>query len=69
MKRVEVHCKDTVPKIGEKKFLDMKLRGLVPNSYIHVSVSDKYIPTNAPHIWCSKIGGPIVGIYTSFTAT
>jgi hypothetical protein len=23
----------------------MKLRGLVPNSYIHVSVSDLYIPT------------------------
>jgi hypothetical protein len=22
----------------------MKLRGLVPNSYIHVSVSDLYIP-------------------------
>ncbi len=24
----------------------MKLRGLVPNSYIHVSVSDLYIPRN-----------------------
>jgi hypothetical protein len=23
----------------------MKLRGLVPNSYIHISVSDLYIPT------------------------
>jgi hypothetical protein len=23
----------------------MKLRGLVPNSYIHVSMSDLYIPT------------------------
>jgi pentatricopeptide repeat protein len=25
-------------------FLEMKHRGLVPNSYIHVSVSDLYIP-------------------------
>ncbi len=28
----------------------MKLRGLVPNSYIHVSVRDLYIPTIAPPI-------------------
>jgi hypothetical protein len=28
----------------------MKLRGLVPNSYIHVSVSDLYIPTIGLHI-------------------
>jgi hypothetical protein len=33
----------------------MKLRGLVPNSYIHVSVSYLYIPS-------SKIGRPILGI-------
>jgi hypothetical protein len=26
-------------------FLEMKLRGLSPSSYIHVSVSDLYIPT------------------------
>ncbi len=32
-------------------FPERKLRGLVPNSYIHVSVSDLYIPT---------IGQPIV---------
>jgi hypothetical protein len=31
-------------------FPEMKLRGLVPNSYIHVYVSDLYIP---------KIGLPI----------
>ncbi len=35
----------------------MKLRGLVPNSYIHVSVTDLYIPT---------IGAPLLlGIYRS----
>jgi hypothetical protein len=26
----------------------MKLRGLIPNFYIHVSVSDLYIPTIGP---------------------
>jgi hypothetical protein len=46
----------------------MKLRGLVPNSYIHVSVSDLYIPTIAYSV-CRKIGGPIVGVYKSLTDT
>ncbi len=32
----------------------MKLRGLVPNSYIHVSVSDLYILTTAPPIWLQQ---------------
>jgi hypothetical protein len=36
----------------------MKLRGLVPNSYIHVSESDLYIPTIGPPTF-----GPFVGIY------
>jgi hypothetical protein len=31
-------------------FPEMKLRGLVPNSYIHVSVSDSYVPTIGTHI-------------------
>ncbi len=39
----------------------MKLRGLVPNSYMHVSVKNFYIP--------SKIGAPIVGIYKSLKDT
>ncbi len=42
----------------------MKLRGLVPNFYIHVSVSDLYMDTI-----CSKIGGPILGRYKSLTDT
>ncbi len=32
-------------------FPEMKLRGLVPNSYIRVSVSDLYIPMIDPPIW------------------
>ncbi len=41
-------------------FLEMKLRGLIPNIHYHVSVSDLYIPMIGPHIFCSKIGGPLV---------
>jgi hypothetical protein len=46
-------------------FPEMKLRGLVPNSYTHVSVSDLYIPRiGVPSVFgCSKIGRPILGIY------
>jgi hypothetical protein len=43
-------------------FPEMKLRGLVPNFHIYASVSDLYIPTIGPSIFCSKIGRPIVGI-------
>jgi hypothetical protein len=31
-------------------FQDMKLRGLVPNFYFHLSVSDIYIPTIGPQM-------------------
>ncbi len=42
-------------------FPEMKLRGLVPDSYINVSVWDLDIPTIDPPVFCcSKIGGPIV---------
>ncbi len=47
----------------------MKLRSLVPNSYIYVSVSDLYIPRIGLPIWCSKIGRPILEIYKSLTET
>jgi hypothetical protein len=43
-------------------FLEMKLRGLVPNFYIHVSVSDLYIPTIGPQTQYSTLGGPIMEI-------
>ncbi len=45
----------------------MKLRGLIPNFYIHVSVSELYIHKIGPQTQYSKIGGPIVGIYNSLT--
>jgi len=56
-----VHCKEDPIYV----FPQIKLRGIVPNFHIHVSVSDLYIPTISPPppIFCSKIGGPIVGIY------
>jgi hypothetical protein len=46
----------------------MKLRGLVPNFYIHVSVSALHIPMIGPQTQYSKIG-PIGGISTSLTDT
>jgi hypothetical protein len=33
-------------KNSKQIFPEMKLRGLVPNSYIHVSMGDLYISTN-----------------------
>ncbi len=35
-------------------FPEMKLRGLVPNSYIQESVSDLYIPRNSMPIWLKQ---------------
>jgi hypothetical protein len=48
-------------------FPEMKLRGLVPNSYILVSVSDLNIPRIGLPI--CQIGTPILGIYKSLTDT
>ncbi len=61
---INVHRKHT-----KQIFPEMKLRGLVPNFYIHVFVSELYIPTIGPLFCCSKIGRPIVGIYKSLTNT
>jgi hypothetical protein len=41
----------------------MELHGLVSNFYIHVSVSDLYIPKIGPQTQFCKIGGPTMGIY------
>jgi hypothetical protein len=41
----------------------MKLRGLVPNFYIPVSVINLYIPTIGPQTQYSKIGGPTAQFY------
>ncbi len=44
----------TVPKILFIYIPRKELRGLSPNSYIHVSVSDLYIPMIGPHIWLQQ---------------
>jgi hypothetical protein len=46
-----------------KVFPEIKLRGLVPNYYIHVSLSNSYIPRDGLPIRLLKIGRPILGIY------
>jgi hypothetical protein len=49
-------------------FPEKEMRGLSPSSYIHVSVSDLYIPRIGPIIFgCSKIDRPILEIYKSLT--
>jgi hypothetical protein len=53
-----MHCNEN----SEQIVPEMELRGLVPNFYIHVSVSDLY-DGSANY----KIPGPIVGIYKSLT--
>jgi hypothetical protein len=50
-------------------FSEMKLFDLVPNSYIHVSVSNFYIPRVGQLLSYSKIGRLILGIYKSLTDT
>jgi hypothetical protein len=62
---LNMHCAKNLKQI----FPEMKLRGLVPNLYIHVCicVRDLYIPMIGPQVQYSEIGGPIVGIYKSLT--
>jgi hypothetical protein len=43
-----------------KIFPEKKLRGLSPNFYNHISVSDLYFPTIGLPFGCCKIGGPIL---------
>ncbi len=57
------HCKGNSVYI----FLFWELRGLSPNFYIHVSVSDLNIPSIGPHISSSRNGSSIVGIYNTLT--
>ncbi len=44
-------------------FLEIKLCSLVPNSDIHVSVSDLYIPKTGLPILLHQFGRPNLGIY------
>jgi hypothetical protein len=45
-----MHCTENQINV----FPEMKVRGLVPNSYIHVSVSDLYIPRVDLPIWLQQ---------------
>jgi hypothetical protein len=63
-----LHCKCTVPKIRNEILPEMKMRGHVPNFYIHASVSALHIPMIGPQTQYSKTG-PIGGISTSLTDT
>jgi len=54
---------------SKQVFPEMKLRGLVPNFYTRVSVSDLNISPISPQTQHSKIGEPIVGIYKSLIET
>jgi hypothetical protein len=49
----------------------MKLRGLSPNSYIHVSVSDLYVHSleRSAYYVAGKIGELIIGTYKTLTET
>ncbi len=48
-------------------FLEKEYRGLSPNFYIQMSVSELYIPSmGLPHL-LEEICGPILGIYKSLT--
>jgi hypothetical protein len=46
----ELHCTENLICV----FPEMKLRGLVPNSYIHASVSNLYIPRIGLPIWLQQ---------------
>jgi hypothetical protein len=52
--RGEAAEQKTVPKIRNKYFSEVKLRGLVPSFHIHVSVSDFYIPWIGPPLLLQK---------------
>jgi hypothetical protein len=53
-----VHCTENTIYV----YPEMKLSGLVLNSYIHESVSNLYSGIGIL-IWLSKLGRPILGIY------
>jgi hypothetical protein len=60
-----IHCIENLIYV----FPEMKLRSLIPISYIHVSVSDLYIHRIALHIWLLNNRQTDPGIYKSLTDT
>ncbi len=55
------HCNENP--IHVRGIPEKELSSLSPNFHIHVSVSYLYIAKMYPHISCSRIGRPILGIY------
>ncbi len=64
-----LHTAKTQYQKSEQIFPEKELRGHSPNPYIHVSVSDLYIPTIGLTILRHEIVGPIMGIYRSLANT
>ncbi len=62
-----VHCTENPISV----FPEMELRGLIPNSYIHLSVRDLYIPRICLLIWMQqkRQTDPEKTVYKSFTDT
>jgi hypothetical protein len=59
-----LHCKEDTIYV----FPEIKLRGLSPSFYIHISVSDLHIPRIVLPIFLHpNTDRPIVGIYKSLT--
>jgi hypothetical protein len=50
-------------------FLGIAQHSLSPNFYIHVSVSDLYIPRIVHIFYCSRIGRPILELCTVLEIT
>jgi hypothetical protein len=70
----EVHISEgevvgTLKRKTHSLFPEKELRCLSPNFHSHVFVADLCIPRIGSHIFCSRIGRPIVGIYKSLTDT
>ena len=60
----------TISLVHSEKRKEKKLRGLIPNFHIHVSMSDLYISTIGPPVYCcSEKGRLIMGMYKSLTDT
>jgi hypothetical protein len=63
-----LHCKDILYQKLEKIYLERKLRGLSPNFYVHISVSDFHFSSiGFPICLQQTIGGAILGVYDSLT--
>jgi hypothetical protein len=61
------HCKHKIPKFRDKYSQKRNIGGPSPNFYIHVSVSDLYIPRIGLPILLEEICRLILGLYKLLT--